>query len=32
MNIGERLRFAMERKGITIKELSEKAHISVPAL
>lgn len=32
MDTGKRLRFAMERKGMTIKELSEKAHISVPTL
>ncbi|MDO5139409.1 MAG: helix-turn-helix transcriptional regulator [Oscillospiraceae bacterium] len=32
METGERLRFAMERKNISIKELSERAHISVPTL
>ena len=32
METEERLRYAMERKNITIKELSERAHISVPTL
>ena len=32
MEIGERLRYEMERKNISIKELSERAHISVPTL
>lgn len=32
METGKRLRYAMERKNISIKELSERAHISVPTL
>ena len=32
METGKRLRYAMERKNISIKELSERAHISVSTL
>ena len=32
METGKRLRYAMERKNISIKELSERAHISVLTL
>lgn len=32
METGERLRFAMERKGISLKELSGQAHITIPTL
>ncbi len=32
MEKGERLRYAVERKSISIEELSERAHISVPTL
>ena len=32
METDERLRYAMERKNISIKQLSGRAHISVPTL